>query len=324
MNARAAAIATSLALGCGINPAFDPLEGSGDGSGGDGQILLHELSAAWSTPNQIRWVWHVEGEESDFVAYELVIGPTEDDVLARSPATTLFDGARNPELGVFIVPRTFQALVVEATTTDLLAPDTTYWAQLHVRDTAGAMSSSNVAVGRTNPPPNYEIVLLSEGDSPGYSQPASFVVDTVAPYAGVEHFSYVHVCGMPTCSENLQRQGLAIDLAEIREGDFETTAYIEFAASLQDSIPWWYGGVYVFLGGAAEPSTYSGWQMAPDGQYRLIQAPLDAFVYPNEAGPEDDVPLRYDELAPGLSGFMIGGHWSDGATVRIDEVRLRW
>jgi hypothetical protein len=118
-------------------------------------------------------------------------------VLDRSAATTLFDGTRNPELGVFILPRTFQATVVEATTTDLLAPDTVYYAQLHVRDTAGTASASNVAIGRTNPPPNYEIVLLSEGDSPGYSIPGSYVVDTVAPYAGVEHFSYVHVCGMP-------------------------------------------------------------------------------------------------------------------------------
>ena len=324
MNARSAAIATSFALGCGINPAFDPLEGTGDGSTGDGAILLHELRAAWSTPNQIRWVWEVEGEESDFVAYELVLGPTEQDVLDRSAATTLFDATRNPELGVFIVPRTFQALVVEATTTDLLATDTTYYAQLHVRDTAGTASTSNVAIGRTNPLPNYEIVLLAEGDSPGYSIPASYVVDTVAPYAGAEHFSYVHVCGMPTCSENLQRQDLVIDLAEIRRGDFETTAYVEFAASLQDSIPWWYGGVYFFLGGQESVSTYSGWQMAPDGVYRLIQAPLDAFVYPGEAGPQDDVPMLYEDLAPGLTGFMIGGHWSEGATVRIDEVRIRW
>jgi hypothetical protein len=324
MNARPAAIAIWLATGCGMNPAFDPLEGDGDGSAGEGEILIHELFAAWSTPNQIRWQWDVEGEESDFVAYELVIGPTEQDVLGRTVATTLFDATRNPELGEFIVPRTFQALVVEATTTDLLEPDSIYYAQLHVRDTSGTASASNVALARTQPPPSYEIVLLAEGDSPGYSSPASYVVDTVAPFAGAEHFSYVHVCEMPTCAENLQRQGLAIDLAEIREGDFETTAYLEFAASLQDSIPWWYGGAYLFYGGVEKVSTYSGWQMVPDGKYRLIQAPLDAFVYPGEGGVEDDVPVLYEDLAPGVTGFMIGGHWSDGATVRIDEVRIKW
>jgi hypothetical protein len=313
-----------LALGCGINPAFDVLDAGGSESGGGAAISVFDLRAAWSTPNQVRWVWNVQGEESDFVAYELVIGPSEDEVRERAPTTTVFDGTRNPELGVFILPRTFQALVVEATTTDLMEPDTVYYAQLLARDTAGAESRTNVAVVRTDPSPSYEIVLLAEGDSPGTSIPSTYVVDTAAPYAGTEHFSYVHTCEMATCAENLQRQGLMIDLAEIRQGDYATTAYLEFAVSLQDSIPWWYGGAYLWYGGEDALTTYSGWQIAADGEYRVIQAPLDEFVYPNEPGEEDDELVPYEALEPGVTAFVVGGHWSDGATVRVDEARLKW
>jgi hypothetical protein len=319
-------VALGLALGCGLNPEFDPLDGGNSAAdGGDAAIAIHELRAAWSTPNQIRWHWDVEGEESDFLAYELVIGPTEEDVIARAPSTTLFDGTRNPELGVFILPRTFQATVVTATTTDLLEPDTTYYAQLLVRDTAGAESTSNVAVARTNPPPLYEIVLLAEGDAPGYSSPTTYVPDTTAPFAGAEHWSYSHTCATePACWENLQRQGLMFDLSLIREGDFETSAYLEFATSLSGSIPSWYGGAQLWYGDADDLTVYAGWQIAADGQYRVIQAPLDAFVYPGGAGPEDDVPVAYEALAAGVTAFVVGGHWSDGATVRVDEARLRW
>lgn len=319
--------AVVLALGCGINPAFDELDASGSAEGdtaASGKIAILDLRALWSTPNQIRWQWDVDGEEADFIAYELVIAKTEGEVTERAATATVFTGECNPELGVFILPRTFQATVVEATTTDLLDPDTTYYAQLVVRDTAGGESLSNVALGRTNSPPNYEIVLLAEGDSPGYSVPSTYVVDNTSPYAGAEHFSYVHSCEMPTCTENLQRQGLMIDLTEIRKGDFETTAYLEFATAIDDSIPSWWGGAYLFYGSVDDVVTYQGWQVAADGEYRLLQAPLNAFVYPGGAGPEDDVLVAYEALAAGVTGFMIGGHWSDGATVRIDEVRLRW
>lgn len=316
--------ALALVLGCGINPDFDVADAGAGESGGGALVEAKNLQSAWSTPNQIRWVWEAEGEESDFVEYELVIGPTEEEVRDRAPSTTVFDSSRNPELGVFILPRTFQALVVEATTTDLLDPDTTYYAQLTVRDTAGAESRTDVAVAHTDSSPQYELVLLAEGDSPGTSVPSTYVVDTTAPYAGTEHFSYVHTCDMPTCAENLQRQGLMIDLSEIRAGDYATTAYLEFAASLEDSIPWWYGGAYLWYGGEDALTTYSGWQIAADGEYRVIQAPLDVFVYPNEAGPEDDVLVPYEALEPGVTAFVVGGHWSDGATVRIDEARIKW
>jgi hypothetical protein len=318
-----AATALSLALGCGLNPAFDLLD-SGGADSGNGAIVVHELRAVWSTPNQIRWQWDVAGEEEDFVAYELVVGQSEADVVERAEGTILFDGQRNPELGVLVLPRTFQGLVVTATTTDLLEPDTVYYAQLLARDTSGAESLSNVALARTNPPPSYEIVLLAEGDSPGYSVPSTYVVDTVAPYAGAEHFSYVHTCPEPDCWENLQRQGLAFDLSQIREGDFETTAFLEFATSLQDSIPSWYGGAQLWFGDADDLTVYAGWQLAPNGEYRLIQAPLAAFVYPGGQGVEDDVSLEYPALAAGVTAFVVGGHWSDGATVRVDEARLRW
>ncbi|MEM6992292.1 MAG: hypothetical protein AAF721_17405 [Myxococcota bacterium] len=320
---------------CGINPDYDgPVVAdtdvaassddgvsSGSGTPNDGAITLMEFQSTWATPNQIRWRWQPQGTADDFIAYELVTGPSEADVVQRTAAARIWTSDDNPELGVFNVPRTFVSHVVEASTTVGHPADTEVFAQLTALDSAGEQSVSAVAVARTRPEPVFEIAILGEGEPPGWSSPSSYQLASEQPFAGADHFSYTHTCAEPECWENLQRQDLGIDLSDIRAGDFDTTAFVEVAVAIEDSIPSWWGSIDLWFDPDAPEITaqYKGWQLAATAEYQLLQVPLKAL-----RSRETESPLTFDLLASGLAGFVVGGHYSDGATIRIDEARLRW
>ena len=320
---RVAALALLL-VGCEINPAFDPsIPASGDGGGmldGDAAIAVGNLRATWATPNIIRWDWDADGDSDELLAFELVVGPTEQSVIDRDATTTTWTEADNPELGRFLLPKTGGEEPVVFTATDGLAPDTVYHAQLHATDTAGRESISNVAGGRTAPPPVGEIVIMSDEDTAGQSIPDAFVLDSERPYAGAFAYRYEASCPEElVCWENLRRHGVDIDLSAISEGAFATTAYFEVALAIEGgTTPWWCDLwlAYESCGGDCL-AHYGGWTARADGEYRVLQVPMRAFNLRGE-------PTAYEELANGLFEFSVGCPWSDSSVVRVDELRFRW
>ncbi|MBW2732438.1 MAG: hypothetical protein JRH20_08575 [Deltaproteobacteria bacterium] len=53
--------------------------------------------------------------------------------------------------------------------------------------------------------------------------------------------------------------------------------------------------------------------MRADDSYRVLQMPLRTFSS-----------LRHETLSQNLSEFSLGGEWSAGSRVRVDEVRVFW
>jgi hypothetical protein len=311
-----------LLAGCELNPAFDPSIPAGSASGFDPEgaaVRVTNLRATWSTPNGIRWDWDAEGEPDALLAFELVVGATEQDVLERSAATRTWTDAENPELGRFVLPHGLAEIPVVFTVTDELEPDTIHHAQLVATDTAGRQAMSNVAAGRTTLSPVGEIVIMSDVDTAGDSLPSTFVLGTDRPFAGSSAYSYESVCGGMECYENLRRQGLMLDLSPVSEGAYATTAYFEVALAVENGSTSWWSDLWTWYDGTSTDriGRYNGWTARADGNYRVLQVPLRAFEIDGE-------PVPYEELAHGLYGFNVGGYWSDGAVVRVDELRIRW
>ncbi len=317
----------AAAAACELNPLFDPTIAADsstevDPTAGTGSpaIDVGELRAGWTTPNQIRWDWDASGEQNGFFAYELVVGPSEQDVLDESEATYLWTSADNPELAHYLLPKTGGADPVVSTTTVGHDPDTVVYARLRARDTAGGVSYTNVAQARTTVPPSREIVLIADADTPGYSIPAEFVLSNDRPYAGPSCYRWQANCGgEPECWENLRRQEMSLDLSQISTGNYLTTAHLELALAVEGTATTWWCDVYLWYDGSSTEkiASYNAWTAKVDGEYHLLQVPLRVLAM-------GDTPAPPSELAFGLFGFNVGCLWSDGAVVRVDEMRIRW
>jgi len=307
----------------GVTDAADSRPGDGEASDAAmAAIQVSQLGVIWSTPNTIRWRWKADGQAARFKAYTLVVAASEADVLGRGPSARVWTAVDNPELGQFTLPNTSANDPVLSTITDLHQPDTTYHAQLIATDVDGRTSTSQVATGRTIPPSKNQQVLFTEQNTAGYSIPASlqYTKDSSKAYQGSYYYSYLSSCtgGETQCFENLRRQGLAISLASISAQDLASTAYYEVAVACQGAPSYWSQARLMF--GASGNATLwlnGGWTLRCDDAYRLLQIPLRFF---DNAGQ----PLPVSELGRNLYEFNVGGDWSDGARVRVDEVRIRW
>jgi hypothetical protein len=285
-----------------------------------GAISIANLHAVWGTANSIRWEWEATGNADALLSYTLVVATSEKDLLTRSGSAVVFSAKENPELGTFYLPRTGGKDQVVGTMTDGHAPETPYYALLEATDTSLLAQRSNVAAGRTTVAPTGEVVVFSEAATAGSSLPDSFVLTAGCGLQGSTCYSYTSKCqdGGPICFENLRRRGLELDLGGISEGNLATTAFYEFAVACSGDHSYWSNG-RLWLGGSAEPTglfVYDGFSIRCDDRYRVVQLPLRIFA--------GDSPLTYPDLARGLYEFTVGGFWSHGAQVRIDEVRIRW
>lgn len=324
-------LAPMLVLACLPNPAFDDGEeeeeedeataSSDSGAVTEAAVAVGELRVAWTTPEQIRWQWAPSGEADQLARYELVTGPTEQDVLERSAAAVVWTPETNPELARFHRPKTTGVDLVEATVTDRHAPDTVYFAQLTAYDSTGRSSASNVAQARTQEAPVGEIVVFADEPLVGYSIPAGIDISNAGPFAGDAHYRYIADCeGEPDCFIVLKRQGFGIDLSAVTEGNFATTAYLELALAVSGSTPPWWSEIWVWYrdpdstdDSYAGTYVYSPFTARVDGQYHVWQVPLREFDG-----------ARYEDLAQGLYMFAVSGRWTNGAVIDIDEVRIRW
>lgn len=293
---------------------------AGSGNVGNAAVSVTNLRVTWTTPNWIHWEWDLDGIPDQLLGFELVTGTSEADVESRSGSAVVWTDAENPELGRYFLPATGGEDPVQATMTDGHEPSTEYFGQLTAVDTASRRSVTNIAGGRTTDPPGDSIVIFADDATPGYSIPSSFVLSTREPYAGTHHYDYQQSCndGEPTCFEILRRQGLNISLNSISQGQFSTTAYLEFALASGGPEPSYWSQMRIMTGTNGSSDTFGlwGWTIRSDGEYRVYQVPLRVL--------DGDGPMPYAALADGLWEFGVGGSWADGSYTMLDEIRLYW
>ncbi len=315
---------TTAAASTTVEPTGDP-----SGQPVEDAFTVVSFAADWSTPNAIHWRWEVQGEASDFRAYEVWIADTA--AAVDDPATAVvFDGDVNPELDRFELRNSGDADLVEATITDALSPGTEYFARLHVLDTAGGRTTSaNVAVRSTTAAPIDGVVVFGDESPfpPGYPLPACYVRSDAAPYGGTtHHFELAHFCSAggtsscieadtaePECWENLRWEGLEVAIAQLDAGDF-TDAYLELAIAVDppgDAIGHgWWSTVGVRVGD--QNRSFSPLTIRADGEYRLVQVPLA------------QMGTTHAELAGQIQGARVGSTWHTGSVIRVDEAWIRW
>ena len=119
---------------------------------------------------------------------------------------------------------------------------------------------------------------------------------------------------LPACWENVMLNG-DFDLSSLANspGALES-AYLEYSLAASNSGPAFWGVVYINVDGVGysfEPITYRA-----DGNYRKYQIRL------KELQRNGDTITPAQLTSPWT--FGVGGERSDGSTVRLDEVRIRW
>ncbi len=289
--------------------------GAGDLGAGSAAV-----TGAWSTPRVIRWSWQATGNPTDLSHFALVTAANAKDLLARSGSARVWSKLDNPELGHFTLPTSGASNPVVSTLTRSHQPGSSYVGQLEAVDKAGR-SSTTAIVSVSTPPDNTheEDRLLTDSDTKGYSIPSSFTRSTAHPYKGTHHYAYVASCkpSEPACWENLRRQGLGIALTALDQASFSSALY-EFAIACNGGHSYW-TDLQLRFGSGGKLWRFSGWTLRCDGSYQLFQVPLTAFLRPAEGS------LPFSELAPGLDEFFtVGGLWSAGSWVHVDEIRIRW
>lgn len=289
-----------------------------------GVVIPSSFFAEWTTPNTIRWGWEVAGQETDFLNYELVVAESAADALARTGTARVITKREAPELAFFVLPGTSDAVV--ATTSYQLTPDKEYFAQLVVYDIHGGVAQSAVASGRTLAEPQNELFFFADSVVAGdYTIPDTLVADAVNPYAGTHCLRYdADICFAPgNCFENLRVQGNVRDMSFVDDAIFGRML-AELTISLDKSEPSYWSELRLLVGDKANTSQLYGVSritIAADAQYHLIQVPLAALhPFSDESKPA----LSVTTLREGVFELGIGGQWSEGALVRIDQLRLRW
>jgi hypothetical protein len=151
---------TSMQCPCPAGWACSPDSGACQ----KGAVELSTFQAAYATPYSIHWTWPALSTASQQALsfFEVVVGPTQDDVLKRTSACTVWTKTQNPELAYAQILHSSTSEPVTRTITDELEPSTTYWAQLVAVDTAGTRSGSSVASGTTLACPLGSIPLLRD------------------------------------------------------------------------------------------------------------------------------------------------------------------
>ncbi len=299
------------------------------------------LRVAWTTPNTIRWAWTVNKELlNNFSSYELEVKTTSGPDAGKSRIWTLVD---NPELGFMELPFSGGVDAVLATMTDEHSVNTLYTGTLTLKKSSGAAVLSNPATAHTRPQTQaYLRIFDDQRVSPGYSLPGSFKLVT-GPDGYANSTTYLEAtrttndpdywrddAGVPLqgpCYENLRRQdvGVSTDNVNISPELFASDdVYLELAVSATRTDSW-YSDVWLYFQEGAAPCVdtdsciyrLSGWTIRPDGKYRLIQVPLHVLA---NAG----VVLPYAIFQHGVRGFNVGGNWKEGATIRVDRVRIAY
>ncbi len=284
-----------------------------------GAIAVGELSAAWATPEQVRWQWRAEGPPDALRAFELTTCARERDVIdGTAPGCRVFTHRDNPELGHFLLPRTGGVEPVVATTTDGHPPEREVFARLCAIDTAGLRSCSETAGVLTAVAPIDAITIFDEERPRGFPLPDELQLAEDAPFRGARHLQFISRCASEDCYANLRWQGLDVGLDRLGPGSVATTAYLELAVAVDGGSTSWWSQLRLWYGDVPIDDVvhFAPFALRRDGRYRVLQVPLRVFAGRGGAA--------VDTAMTRLHEFGLGGWWPAGAVVRIDEVRIRW
>lgn len=301
-------------------------------AGVPGKITVTKLRPSWTTANGVRWEWEAQGEESDFRAYEVVVGPTAEAVRARASSTRVFGARDNPELGVLAGRDrgdTERPLEL-STVTDGHRESETVFAQVFAIDQAGGVSATDVASAQTLRPRG-SLVLFDNGIAAGgEAMPDSGAVTASAAYGdGGVGLAFTVSCGDagPTCIVEVGVDGYTGKSLSALDGTDFDRAFLEIAVR-GGRVPDTYTDVVLSVGpascGAACKNRHGGWSLAerPD-EFRLLQVPLRVLRRNDGTGGS----LNYQELKNRsfrVHGFHFGGRWPSGAALALDQCRIRW
>lgn len=295
------------------------------------RVILRDFSPQWVTPSSIRWSWMPIGELDTLLRYEVRLAEDRDALLRGGAGVRVVGPDHNPELAYATLPNTKAGDLVVATTTDGLSPGTEYHAQLWAIDSRGTTGRSEIVAARTPVPPNRALPLYADGGGigPGWPSvhPECLEEASANPHGGDAHFRYRAACeadgtaschprapGTTTgCWENLVWSDGELELGKFTPGMFRS-AYFEVAIALDDSLPSFWSEVRL-----RTPSgrwTVSALTLRADGGYHRYQIPLPAFT-------DQGRPLALEDMSS-VGGFEIGGSWTAGGTVRVDEAILRY
>lgn len=323
-----AMVATWLACARDIPVAVLPPDGGSrrDAAPSDAPrcaLELTDLVAEWATPNTIRWRWKTGGEYERFASYRFRLAPSERDLRDRTNAVVTFDEGNRAELGTIsqIAPAAGGQLQAFFDAREL-ASATSYVAQVEVLDNTGCLTASDMSAGRTQQSAPNVVTVFSETPV-GYSIPASYRFTTGASYRGNGHYQGSVDCavGESPCWLWARHSGLDLALAVIGADAFATSAFLELAVAC-DNGPVGYAGVRLSFGedSGNDPFNDEAWGLRCDGAYELIQAPLRVFTKPLQSGRV----LAPADLAAALFEAGVGGIFTHGTRVRVDEVAIRW
>ena len=296
-----------------------------------GKIEVSDLAAEWATPNVIRWAWSAEGSPSDLGHYELLLGTDAGDVCSGRNVQVLGPDDL-PELARFVLPQAIGGDKADRTMTLDLLPDTSYFARLRAVDTSGEVSETNVAVARTALDAlTGSLTIYGDDDLPGVAPPC-MMSSSDAPYnPGGRHYGFDGACANsdPNCEGSTDPNQScygpvafapdAIDLTERGPGDL-AAAYLELAIAIDDGAPsfWTEFSLRRFSDDAnfhVDKVT-----LRSDGQYHLYQFKLDALV----DWPDKVRAITLDDLSAPYDDVFVGGTWTLGSAVRMDEIRIKW
>lgn len=317
---------------CAAGYSCDPVQNvCVPGPSCDPKVRVNDFQAAWSTTNTIRWRWEPDGEADDFVRYEMVVAQSLEDLLSRSGSARVFGPDLNPELGSLLLPRTDGTEdYVRGTGTDELEPNTSYVGQLLVVDTELCAFSTDIVGKGTTPELPAEVLIFRDDPPPGYAAPDSFGPVDDSQGSG-RHLEFrpgedpeCVASGDATCGQPLRYQDMNLDLGRISAGQFDT-AFLEFLIASDASIPSYYSLTWLWFDDCNQAQfRYVPYAIRSTDEYQRIQIPLAVFPQDGSDRLLTHADLETDAQGTPLCGFAIGGAWQLGATIRIDELRIRF
>jgi hypothetical protein len=304
--------------------------GRDDGPAPAARIAVSNLRAAWTTANSVHWRWDVSGDPADFSRYEIVTGPSEAVVRDRAPGSRVWRPIDNAELANMRgLDRTLNGDPFDPfTTTDEHAEDTTLFAQVSAFDNAGAATTTNVVEAKTTKP-NGNIVIFSDGDMAGTSNPGAFSRSTDRPYRGTHCYALRVGCGAEaSCYQRPERSKIAVNAAALSQATFGD-AFLEFAVAGDAAVPNFYSDVLLQLGndtcaGGANACRYrwEGWTFSGADRWRLVQVPLH--VLRKLSDNKEMTWADFNAAKELLHAIAFRGTWAGNSTARFDEIRVRF
>lgn len=297
---------------------------------------LADFAPLWATPHDIRWGWQTTGPEARFLRYELRLAESKEQL--ASGDAMVFDASQNPELGLYRLPGSTDA--VTATTTRGLEAAKTYYAQFLVVDIDECAFASDPLARTTAPEPTGTVPVFRDDLPEGHLLlPPVAMLTTDADGAHIHYDAGTDPeCFPPgedlelikdTCGQPLRPMYLGVDVAHdpnpqvsrLSEGTFEG-AYVEVHLSNASPIPSWYTNFWLWLENCTVEYHYDTFTLPASADYVRFEVPLTALI--GGAGPMSYATVDTQASGTQVCGLGLGPTWHETSVGRLDNVLIRF